>query len=116
LPRQRVAAPAATGYDPYLCSRDPPKAAENPCPSLPARGGGSKGDHEAEGLGRSRGGFSTTVHLRAEGKGKLLELYMTFSLIQLANDFLRPALAVELAPYAEEFTVSGSKSWKYGLP
>jgi transposase len=33
---------------------------------------GGKGDAETEALGRSQGGFSTQVHRRAEGAGKLL--------------------------------------------
>lgn len=31
---------------------------------------GARGGQEGEALGRSRGGFSTKIHLRAEGKGK----------------------------------------------
>ncbi len=39
---------------------------------------GAKGsDATVEALGRSRGGFSTKVHLRAEGGGKLLTLVVT---------------------------------------
>jgi transposase len=38
------------------------------CP--PTRGGGKKGGAEQEKLGRSRGGFSTKIHLRCEGNGQ----------------------------------------------
>jgi hypothetical protein len=46
-----------------------------PCPS--ACCWSSKGDAETEALGRSQGGFSTKVHLRPEGTGKLLTLLLT---------------------------------------
>ena len=46
-------------------------------PSPSARGWGKKRDPESEALGRSRGGFSTKVHLRAEGGGQLLTLILT---------------------------------------
>ena len=36
-----------------------------------------KGDPRGEGLCRSRGGFSTKVRVRAEGKGKLMALVLT---------------------------------------
>jgi hypothetical protein len=35
------------------------------------------GNLEGEALGRSQGGFSTKVHLRAEGGGKLITLVLT---------------------------------------
>ena len=35
------------------------------------------GDPAAEALGRSRGGFSTKVHLKAEGRGKPLTVLLT---------------------------------------
>lgn len=38
---------------------------------------GQKGGPETEALGRSQGGFSTKVHLRAEGNGKLMALVLT---------------------------------------
>jgi len=38
---------------------------------------GKRGDPEAEALGRSQGGFSTKVHNRAEGQGKLMTLALT---------------------------------------
>jgi transposase len=38
---------------------------------------GARGDPETEALGRSQGGYSTTVHLRAEGGGKPLTLVLT---------------------------------------
>lgn len=34
------------------------------------RAAGARGGQEGEALGRSRGGFSTKIHLRAEGNGK----------------------------------------------
>ena len=45
------------------------------CPS--ARGGSQGENPEGEALGRSQGGFSTKVHLRAEGGGKLITLVLT---------------------------------------
>ena len=36
----------------------------------PTRGGWKKGGEVEEKLGRSRGGFSTKIHIRCEGKGK----------------------------------------------
>jgi transposase len=39
--------------------------------------GARGGDAAAEALGRGRGGFSTKIHLRAEGGGKLLTLLLT---------------------------------------
>ena len=38
---------------------------------------GQRGDPATEALGRSQGGFSTKVHLRAEGGGKLLTVLLT---------------------------------------
>ena len=46
-------------------------------PGAPACGRGKGGDPATEALGRSQGGFSTKVHLRAEGGGKLLTLLLT---------------------------------------
>jgi transposase len=46
-------------------------------PGAPACGRGKGGDPATEALGRSQGGFSTKVHLRAEGGGKLLTLVLT---------------------------------------
>src|SRR5581483_2970885 len=46
-------------------------------PGAPAGGRGQGGDPTTEALGRSQGGFSTKVHLRAEGNGKLLTLVLT---------------------------------------
>src|ERR671932_1716561 len=46
-------------------------------PGPPAGGRGQGGDPAQEALGRSQGGFSTKVHLRAEGGGKLLTLVLT---------------------------------------
>jgi transposase len=39
--------------------------------------GAHTGSAEAEALGRSQGGFSTKVHIRAEGGGKLMTLVLT---------------------------------------
>jgi transposase len=39
--------------------------------------GARTGSAEAEALGRSQGGFSTKVHIRAEGGGKLMTLVLT---------------------------------------
>lgn len=38
---------------------------------------GKKSDPETEALGRSRGGFSTKLHVRAEGMGKLITFLLT---------------------------------------
>ena len=40
------------------------------CTRPPARSWWKKGGEEEEKLGRSRGGFSTKIHIRCEGKGK----------------------------------------------
>jgi transposase len=46
--------------------------------SCPSARGRSQGENpEGEALGRSQGGFSTKVHLRAEGGGKLMTLVLT---------------------------------------
>jgi transposase len=46
--------------------------------SSPSACGGSQGENpEGEALGRSQGGFSTKVHLQAEGGGKLITLVLT---------------------------------------
>lgn len=45
------------------------------CPS--ARGWGKKGAAETDGRGRSQGGFSTKVHLRADGQGKPMPFVVT---------------------------------------
>jgi transposase len=46
-------------------------------PSAPACGRGKGGDPATEALGRSQGGFSTQVHLRAEGGGQPLTWVLT---------------------------------------
>src|SRR3954471_12844725 len=46
-------------------------------PSPPARSGGKGGDPAQEALGRSQGGFSTKVHLKAEGSGQPLTVLLT---------------------------------------
>mgnify|MGYP000206360045 CR=1 FL=1 len=48
---------------------------DNSCP--PARRRGKKSTPEAEALGRSRGGFGTKLHVRAEGNGRLLTFALT---------------------------------------
>lgn len=45
------------------------------CPS--ACCGGKKSTPEAEALGRSQGGWSTKIHIRAEGGGKLMTFILT---------------------------------------
>ena len=45
------------------------------CPSTCCRG--KKSTPEAEALGRSRGGLTTKIHVRAEGNGKLLTFLLT---------------------------------------
>ena len=47
------------------------------CSGPPACGWGKKTTPEAEALGRGRGGFSTKIHLRAEGQGKPISLVLT---------------------------------------
>jgi transposase len=46
-------------------------------PGAPARRRGAGGDPAAEALGRRQGGYSTKVHLRAEGGGKPLTVVLT---------------------------------------
>ncbi len=46
-------------------------------PRPPACGGGYKGAAETEALGQRQGGFSTKVHLRADGSGKPLPMVVT---------------------------------------
>jgi transposase len=48
-----------------------------------------KGDPLAEALGRSQGGFSTKVHVRADGRGKLMTLILTPGQQHEASVFLR---------------------------
>ena len=48
-----------------------------PCPSACGRGATTKEGQEQQALGRSRGGFSTKLHLRAEGDGKPLTFLVT---------------------------------------
>jgi hypothetical protein len=50
---------------------------ENHDPRASTGGWGKPGGPEAEALGRSRGGFRTTVHLRAEGGGQLMPLVLS---------------------------------------
>lgn len=60
-----------TGLAGSLCGRDH-------CPRPSARRGGAGGKNPAaQALGRSRGGWSTKVHLRAEGHGKPFTLLLT---------------------------------------
>jgi transposase len=46
-------------------------------PRAPARRWGKGGDPTTEALGKSQGGFSTKVHLKAEGHGKPLTVVLT---------------------------------------
>lgn len=48
---------------------------DNSCPPTCRRG--KKSTPEAEGLGRSRGGLGTKLHVRAEGNGRLLTFALT---------------------------------------
>ena len=50
---------------------------------------GQKGAAETEALGRSRGGFSTKIHLRAEGGGKPLTFRLTAGQCHEAVEFER---------------------------
>jgi len=59
----------------------------DPCAS--ARRWGKRGAADAEALGRSRGGFSTKLHLRAEGGGKPLTLRITAGQRHEAVEFER---------------------------
>ena len=43
----------------------------------PTRGGWKKGGEVEEKLGRSRGGFSTKIHIRCEGQGKPLTFLLS---------------------------------------
>ena len=46
-------------------------------PGAPLRRRAKKGDQEAEGLGRSRGGFTTKLHARCDGQGRPLCFVLT---------------------------------------
>ena len=46
-------------------------------PGASARGGSKKGDPATEALGRSRGGYSTKIHLRCERGGKPIVILLT---------------------------------------
>jgi len=46
-------------------------------PRSPARRRGKKSSPEAEAIGRSRGGLTTKIHLRAEGQGKPVSFLLT---------------------------------------
>jgi hypothetical protein len=48
-----------------------------PINTLPARAGPAPSGGEGEALGRSQGGFSTKLHLRAEGNGRLITAVLT---------------------------------------
>src|SRR5271165_1220268 len=48
-----------------------------PCPSECSRRGKKNGGQAAQGLGRSRGGFSTKVHVSVDGLGNPLRLRLT---------------------------------------
>lgn len=49
----------------------------NDCPRSPTRSGRKGGDPEAQALGRGVGGFSTKVHIKAEGFGKPINFVLT---------------------------------------
>src|SRR4051794_10282882 len=48
-----------------------------PINTLPARAGPAPSGGEGEALGRSQGGFSTKLHLRAEGNGRPITAVLT---------------------------------------
>lgn len=59
--------------------------------SSPTCGRGKKSSAEVEALGRSRGGFTTKIHIRCEGTGKLITFLLTpgqESDIQLAEQLM----------------------------
>ncbi len=59
------------------------------CACASTRRWGKRGDPETEALGRSRGGFSTKLHLRAEGGGKPLTFRVTAGQRHEAVEFER---------------------------
>src|SRR3546814_15148065 len=46
-------------------------------PGASLRGRAKKGDQDAQGLGRSRGGFTTKLHARCDGQGRPLCFVLT---------------------------------------
>lgn len=58
----------------------------------PTCGWGKKSSAEVEALGRSRGGFTTKIHVRCEGTGRLITFLLTpgqESGIKLAEDLMK---------------------------
>ena len=77
LARKRALEPSLCSPPEHRPSRRPHRLAVAFCrfdhrPRPSARGGSKRGDAEEEALGRSQGGFSTKIHIRAEGAGKPL--------------------------------------------
>src|SRR3546814_17586254 len=58
-----------------VCSSDLDRQHGRPGASL--RGRAKKGDQDAQGLGRSRGGFTTKLHARCDGQGRPLCFVLT---------------------------------------
>ena len=81
---------------------------------------GRKGDPETEALGRARGGFSTKVHLRAEGGGKPMAFVLTAGQRHETTAFeqLMEQGAVRRAgggrPKMHPYRVSGDKAYGSG--
>ena len=80
-PRRRVGPRVRGGPSPrrrgWTSGLDRPLRRWHRHPGAPTCGRGKGGDPATEALGRSQGGCSTKVHLRAEGGGKLLTLVLT---------------------------------------
>src|SRR3954469_3581924 len=80
-PRRRLGSGPGSGPDPSGCGREAglerPLSGRHRDPSPPACGGGKGGAPATECLGRSEGGFSTKVHLKAEGSGQPLAALLT---------------------------------------
>lgn len=60
-----------------ICELGDPSGRQHGCSSAPACCWAKKGAPEEEALGYSKGGFSTKVHLRNEGNGRMITLALT---------------------------------------
>ncbi len=60
-----------------ICELGDPSDRQHDHPGAPACSRAKKGDPLKEALGYSQGGFSTKVHLRTDGNGKLITLILT---------------------------------------
>ena len=69
--------PCSSGRTPRGASTGPRTTSTVPSSGRTSTLLGQRGGPPAEALGRSQGGLSTKVHLRAEGGGKLLTLLLT---------------------------------------